>query len=142
MTVRIIVVAIAMVTAVIALASAYPRAAQQPILPTGVYEPCRTRAQGLNAQCFGYVLGIYDAMQAAQANGGTLLGFRACPARGIQDDQLTDVVTRLVTAHTGSPRSSAAGQFAKALAEAFPCLPVTSDEVSRRFRAMPAVNQD
>jgi hypothetical protein len=87
-------------------------------------------------------LGIYDAMQAAQANGGTLLGFRACPARGIQDDQLTDVVTRLVTAHTGSPRSSAAGQFAKALAEAFPCLPVTSDEVSRRFRAMPAVNQD
>jgi hypothetical protein len=143
MTVRVIIVAIAMitgVTGVIALASAFPRETQSPSLAAGAYEPCRTPAERMNAQCLGYVLGIYDTMQAVQASGGRLLGLRACPAPGIPDEELRDVVASFMTAHPESPRSSVPGQFAKALSDAFPCQPAASDDVSRRFRAMPAID--
>jgi hypothetical protein len=96
----------------------------------------------MDAQCLGYILGVYDAMQAAQASGGRLLGFRACPAADISDEQLQDVVVRFTTAHPEARRSNTAGQFAKAFSDAFPCQPAVSDEISRRFRAMPALDPD
>ena len=49
------------VTGVIALASAFPRETHPPSLAAGVYEPCRTPAERMNAQCLGYVLGICKA---------------------------------------------------------------------------------
>lgn len=71
---------------VIALANAPAGRAQDPRTPgyiTGdrLIARCISDDQADDGLCLGYILGVVDAMQAAQASGGALLfGWRACPS--------------------------------------------------------------
>jgi hypothetical protein len=74
------------VSAVLAMAVADTSVAQDPIMPgfiagNRLIEACTSAVEHDNALCFGYVVGVSDAMQAAQATGGALrclAGKRAC----------------------------------------------------------------
>ena len=75
---------------------------------------CANRSEGDSAFCFGYTLGIADAMQASKASGGALIfGWRACLPPETTSQGLRD--------HPAVRQSSASGLDAKALSEAYPC---------------------
>ena len=132
----------AIAIAIVSLASTIQSEAQELRVQVGYQEPCRPLTQNVSAQCLGYALGIYDAMQAAQTSGERLFGLRACAPPGMMDEQARDVMIRFATTHPESRRYSAARQIAEAFSDAFPCPPVVADDVSRRFRVRPAADPD
>jgi hypothetical protein len=72
--------------------------------------------------CLGYILGVADAMQAAQASGGTLVfGWQTCPPFDVEAERLQAAVIHFVDDHPEARASSASGLVAKALSDAFPC---------------------
>lgn len=72
--------------------------------------------------CLGYILGVVDAMQAAQASGGTLVfGWNTCPPSDVKAEQLRAIVVHFLDDHPETRASSATGLVAKALSDAFPC---------------------
>ena len=83
--------------------------------------PCTSGGQRDSGLCLGYILGIADAMQAAQASGGALFGWRACVSPEIRPEQLLDVAVRFLAAHPAYAQFSASGLVANALSDAFPC---------------------
>jgi hypothetical protein len=79
-------IAVAVLAATLAVAA--PCVAQDLTMPgyimgNRLLETCTSVVQRDRALCVGYVVGISDAMQAAQATGGALFGWQAClpPAR-------------------------------------------------------------
>jgi hypothetical protein len=133
---------VAIAIAIVLLASAVQSEAQELRVPVRFQEPCRPLTQNVSAQCLGYALGIYDAMQAAQTSGERLFGLRACAPPGMMDEQVRDVMIRFATTNSESRRYSAGRQIAKAFSDAFPCPPVVADDISRRFRVRPAADPD
>jgi hypothetical protein len=133
---------VAIAIAIVSLASTIQSEAQELRVPVDYQEPCRPLTQNVSAQCLGYALGIYDAMQAAQTSGERLFGLRACAPPGMMDEQARDVMIRFAITHPESRRYSAARQIAEAFSDAFPCPPVVADDVSRRFRVRPAADPD
>ena len=134
--------AYAVAIVIVSLASAIQSKAEELRAPVGFQEPCGLPALDISAQCLGYALGIYDAMQAAQTNGERLFGLRACAPPGMMDEQVRDVMIRFATTQPESRRYSAARQIAEAFSDAFPCPPVVADDISRRFRVRPAADAD
>jgi hypothetical protein len=83
---------------------------------------CTGGREGDEGLCLGYILGVADAMQAAQATNGTLVfGWRACPPHDTTALQVREVVVHFLLAYPDTQGSSASGLIAKALADAFPC---------------------
>jgi hypothetical protein len=112
---------------VIALANAPAGRAQDPRTPGYVNGDrliyrCISDDHADDGLCLGYILGVIDAMQAAQASGGALLfGWRARPSPDATAQRLRDAVVRFLMAHPQTRLSSASGLVAKALSDAFPC---------------------
>jgi hypothetical protein len=72
--------------------------------------------------CLGYILGVVDAMQAAQASGGTLVfGWQTCPPFDVKAERLQTAVIHFLDDHPEARASSASGLVAKALSDTFPC---------------------
>jgi hypothetical protein len=71
--------------------------------------------------CLGYIVGIADAMHAARASGGGLIGWQACVPPETRAEQLMDVAVRFIAAHPSYGQFSASGLVASALSDAFPC---------------------
>jgi Rap1a immunity proteins len=76
-----------------------------------------------NALCFGYVVGVSDATQAAQATGAALFGWQACLPPSTTAQQVTEAAVHFLIAHPEAQQSSASGLITKALSDAFPCHP-------------------
>jgi hypothetical protein len=72
--------AMAIAVLAITLAVAVPCVATMPgyIMGTRLIAACTSVVRRDNTLCFGYVVGVSDAMQAAQATGGALFGWQAC----------------------------------------------------------------
>jgi hypothetical protein len=114
--------------AVLAMAAAAPCVAQDLTMPgyiTGdrLIKECRSVVQRDSALCIGYIIGVSDAMQAAQDTGGSLFGWQACLPPGTTAEQVTKAAVRFLIAHPEAQPSSASGIIAKALSDAFPCHP-------------------
>jgi hypothetical protein len=85
---------------------------------------CISNERADGGLCLGYILGVADAMQAAQASGGTLLfGWQACPPSEATARQVQEAVVRFLLIHRDAQSSSASGLVAKALSDEFPCSP-------------------
>ena len=113
--------------AIAILTVAAPCVAQDQTMPgyiagNRLIEACMSAVQRDNALCFGYVVGVSDAMQAAQATGGALFGWQACLPPSTTAEQVTEVAVFLI-AHPEAQQSSVSGLIAKALSDAFPCPP-------------------
>jgi Ssp1 endopeptidase immunity protein Rap1a len=114
--------------AITVLAIAVPCVAQDPtmhgyIMGNRLLASCTSVVQRDNALCIGYVIGVSDAMQAAQATGGALFGWQACLPPSTTAEQVTTGAVRFMIAHPEAQQSSASGLIAKALSDAFPCPP-------------------
>ena len=114
--------------AVMAMAVAVPCVAQDPTMlgymaGNGLIKGCTSVVQRDNALCIGYIIGVSDAMQAAQATGGALFGWQACLPPSATAEQVTEVSVRFLIAHPEAQQSSASGLIAKALSDAFPFHP-------------------
>jgi Rap1a immunity proteins len=115
-------------SAALAMAAVDTSLAQDPIMPgyiagNRLIEACTSAVERDNALCFGYVVGVSDAMQAAQATGGALFGWQACLPPSTTAEQVMEVAVRFLIAHAEAQQSSASGLVAKALSDAFPCPP-------------------
>jgi Rap1a immunity proteins len=128
--------AVAIAITIVSLASAVRSESQE--LPVGFQERCRPSTLNVSAECFGYALGIYDAMHAVQMSGERLFGLRACAPPGMMDERVRELMIRFATTHPESQRYSAARQIGEAFSDAFPCPPVVADDITRRFRVRPA----
>jgi hypothetical protein len=71
--------------------------------------------------CLGFVMGVADAMEAAQSTRGTVAGWRACRVTQVTGGQAEDVVLRFLTRHPEQRHLTNSSLVAQALAEAFPC---------------------
>jgi Rap1a immunity proteins len=86
--------------AVLVMAVAAPCVAQdEPTMPgymagNGLINGCTSVVQRDNALCIGYIIGVSDAMQAAQATGGALFGRQACLPPGTTAEQVTKAAVR------------------------------------------------
>jgi Rap1a immunity proteins len=114
--------------AILAMAVAAPCVAQDPTMHgymagNGLTKACTSVVLRDNALCIGYIIGISDAMQAAQATGGALFGWQACLPPSATAEQVTEVAVRFLIAHPEAQQSSAGDLIAKALSDAFPCHP-------------------
>jgi Rap1a immunity proteins len=119
-------IAIAVLVTIPAIAA--PCVAQDPTVPgyilgNRLLESCTSAVERDNALCFGYVIGVSDAMQVAQTTGGGLFGWQACLPPSTIAEQVTEVAVRFLIAHPEALQSSASGLIAKALSDAFPCPP-------------------
>jgi hypothetical protein len=118
-------IAIAVMAAISAIA--VPCVAQDGIMAGYVAgekltEECTSVVQRDGALCFGYILGVSDAMQAAQASGGAVVfGWRACLPPSTMAKAVRDVAVHFLIAHPEVQQSSASGIVAKALSDAYPC---------------------
>jgi hypothetical protein len=118
------------VGAIIALLAASPSTAQ--VVATNGYVTgdqlitrCTSTALSDGNLCLGYILGIADSMQAVQARGGALIfDWRACLPSDATAAQLQKAVLDfLIVNPLPAQRTSASGLVAKALSDAFPCVP-------------------
>lgn len=74
--------------------------------------------------CVGFMVGVIDAMEAAQAVGATLAGWHACFPNGhIDVDQAQAVAMRFFHEHQDLRKLPASILVAMAEAQAFPCPP-------------------
>ena len=78
------------------------------IMGNRLLETCTSVVQRDRALCVGYVVGISDAVQAAQATGGALFGWQACLPPSTTTDQVTEVAVRFLIAHPEARQSSQA----------------------------------
>src|SRR5271166_5042842 len=86
--------------------------------PNPVCKPAHTD----RSLCLGYIIGVSDSMQGAQATGASLLfGWRACPPLDTTPDRLQNSVVSFLIAHPETRQSSASNLVVKALSDAFPC---------------------
>jgi hypothetical protein len=101
------------------LLSAGPARAKEVVVLSGnaLLEICKTQS----GMCGGYVAGIADAMDDAQASNGSVQGWRACFPNGVSFTQEMDLAKRYLKNHPETRHLSAATLVARALAEAFPC---------------------
>ena len=68
--------------------------------------------------CLGYIMGIDDAIEAAN---GFLLCWKSCVPREETGEQVVDVVIQYLGRHPEERHYGAPGIIAHALQEAFPC---------------------
>ena len=117
-----------LLTAVLGVASAAPAHASVTFM-TGndLLQMCRSSASFVESgECLGFVAGIADAMESAQAAGGSLAGWRACRSLPVTRGQVQDVAVQFLTRHPELRHHTAVSLVAKALEEAFPCRGMTS----------------
>jgi hypothetical protein len=94
-----------------------------------LFEVCQPSADYFSqGACTGFVMAVSDAMEAAQAFNGTVARWRACVPVGITAGQAKDVTVRYLTRYPERRHLVAATLVAAALAEAFPCPAVTSQQ--------------
>ena len=71
--------------------------------------------------CWGYIIGIADAMSANEKNDGAIAGWKACIPDSAPVRQLVDVVKRFRREHPEIRHLAASTLVGESLAEAFPC---------------------
>jgi len=84
-------------------------------------QTCQASDFSSKGVCLGYVVGVADAMEGAQFEGGTVLGSRACFPAYMTALQAKDVAVMFLTSHPEWRHFGASGLVAGALASAFPC---------------------
>jgi len=67
--------------------------------------------------CFGYIVGISDAMRG----GASVYGWSACIPASVTEAQVLDVTKQFLTSQSETRQLGAARLIAHALADAFPC---------------------
>jgi hypothetical protein len=82
---------------------------------TDLYDACTDPDSKL--VCLGYVMAIADAARAPAAVKGSPM----CGSENVTAEQVVDVVTRYLAAHSEKRHLSASSLVAHALAEAYPC---------------------
>jgi Rap1a immunity proteins len=111
-----IIVAGAVALSVLASDAAQARGAH----PMTVYELLQVCAFDKSG-CRWFIVGVVDAMQVAQSEGGSIMGWRACFDDDIvQTGRTLSAAERSLLKHSTQPDLSATALVAQAVAEAFP----------------------
>jgi hypothetical protein len=82
-----------------------------------LYSACQSQNEEDRGVCFGYVMGVSDALSSP--NG--LFGLYACLGKGVKVGALRDIVVKFLAEHEVKRHLAAATLLTEALAERFPC---------------------